>query len=263
MRGSYEEEREDSMNLLGKVLWHPNLHPGLSLWEMVRLIRRDSRLEKEALTSPNNLAFLLILVIAFDKCVCKEDFPRFFADCCTETQLPSQGNKLTGNTKSLEASKLLDKMLSDLERRREMDQKTLLKAPFPAGSSGFKPALSTQREEMPGSPTEDAADTSRRVPSSQKGTGSAVCQGTRCLLELIAIVAGGELVFMLCCVGIWCCCKRKRSTSGHQMMDGGYSSHSHSYSGSPSRKKGLGCPHNGSEKWTPKWPSTRKPPITL
>ncbi|XP_053857590.1 uncharacterized protein LOC128820806 isoform X2 [Vidua macroura] len=46
-------------------------------------------------------------------------------------------------------------MLSDLERRREMDQRALLKAALPEGSRGSVPAPDTRREEMPDSATED------------------------------------------------------------------------------------------------------------
>ncbi|XP_056357627.1 uncharacterized protein LOC130258359 isoform X2 [Oenanthe melanoleuca] len=70
---------------------------------------------------------------------------------------------------------------------------------------------------------EDSASTSTHVPNSQKGIGSGVCQGTRCLLEFMAIVAGGELVFMLCCVGVWYCWKRKRSALEEKLKAGGWS----------------------------------------
>ncbi|XP_056357864.1 uncharacterized protein LOC130258488 [Oenanthe melanoleuca] len=58
-----------------------------------------------------------------------------------------------GDKKSLEADRLLDKMLSDLERRREMEEEAVLKALFPRGSSGSVPASAAGREAMPGTVT--------------------------------------------------------------------------------------------------------------
>ncbi|KAL9838874.1 uncharacterized protein GJ701_009928 isoform 1-T1 [Geothlypis trichas] len=57
--------------------------------------------------------------------------------------------------KSLEAAKLLDQMLSDLERRREMKRKAVLKAAFPGGSSGSLAATAAGREVMPSTGTGD------------------------------------------------------------------------------------------------------------
>lgn len=48
-------------------------------------------------------------------------------------------------------------------------------------SSGAQPGLT-----LPIAPT-DAASTTARVPHSQKSTGSGLCQGTLCLLELMAL----------------------------------------------------------------------------
>ncbi|XP_064287903.1 uncharacterized protein LOC135307257 isoform X2 [Passer domesticus] len=59
-------------------------------------------------------------------------------------------NQDAGDSKSLEAAKLLDKMLSDLERRREMKRKAVLKAEFSRGSSGSLAASAAGREAMPG-----------------------------------------------------------------------------------------------------------------
>ncbi|XP_064251921.1 uncharacterized protein LOC135284387 [Passer domesticus] len=64
--------------------------------------------------------------------------------------LPRWKNQDAGDSKSLEGAKLLDKMLSDLERRREMKRKALLKTEFPGGSSGSLPASAAGREAMPG-----------------------------------------------------------------------------------------------------------------
>ncbi|XP_064287763.1 uncharacterized protein LOC135307003 [Passer domesticus] len=64
--------------------------------------------------------------------------------------LPRWMNQDAGDSKSLEAAKLLDKMLSDLERRREMKRKAVLKAEFSRGSSGSLAASAAGREAMPG-----------------------------------------------------------------------------------------------------------------
>ncbi|XP_016159118.1 PREDICTED: uncharacterized protein LOC101818012 [Ficedula albicollis] len=64
-------------------------------------------------------------------------------------------NKLKGDSKFLETSKDMDKMLGDLERRHEMDRKSLLKAALSGRSTGSVPAPGTRREEMPDSATED------------------------------------------------------------------------------------------------------------
>ncbi|XP_064289310.1 uncharacterized protein LOC135308299 [Passer domesticus] len=64
--------------------------------------------------------------------------------------LPRWKNQDAGDSKSLEAAKLLDKMLSDLERRREMKRKAVLKTEFPGESSGSLAASAAGREAMPG-----------------------------------------------------------------------------------------------------------------
>ncbi|XP_053857561.1 uncharacterized protein LOC128820757 isoform X1 [Vidua macroura] len=68
---------------------------------------------------------------------------------------PRGRNRATKHMKTLEESKELDQMLSDLERQHEMDQRALLKAALPGGSNGSVPAPDTRREEMPDSATED------------------------------------------------------------------------------------------------------------
>ncbi|XP_056364614.1 uncharacterized protein LOC130261953 [Oenanthe melanoleuca] len=59
-------------------------------------------------------------------------------------------NKLKGDSKFLETSKDMDKMLSDLERRREMEGEAVLKTEFPRGSSGSLAASAAGREAMSG-----------------------------------------------------------------------------------------------------------------
>ncbi|TRZ07099.1 hypothetical protein HGM15179_020007 [Zosterops borbonicus] len=64
-------------------------------------------------------------------------------------------NKSTGYSNSLEESKQLDQILSEVERRHEMDQKALLKAAVPEGNNASVPTSSAQMEEEPDSATED------------------------------------------------------------------------------------------------------------
>nr|XP_041569317.1 uncharacterized protein LOC116807086 isoform X1 [Taeniopygia guttata] len=64
-------------------------------------------------------------------------------------------NKPTGNSKALETYKHVEKMLSDLERRREMEGEAVLKAEFPRGSSGSLAASAAGREALPGTVTGD------------------------------------------------------------------------------------------------------------
>ncbi|XP_064272007.1 uncharacterized protein LOC135298372 isoform X2 [Passer domesticus] len=62
-------------------------------------------------------------------------------------------NKLRGESKFLEASKHMEKMLSDLERRQEVDGDAGQKAAFPEGSSGSMTASAVGLEAMPGTST--------------------------------------------------------------------------------------------------------------
>ncbi|XP_063267744.1 nascent polypeptide-associated complex subunit alpha, muscle-specific form-like isoform X2 [Prinia subflava] len=98
--------------------------------------------------------------------------------------------------------------------------------PVAEGDLASQPTSRTEPMGTRSDPLEDdegAAGTTARVPDPQKGVGSGFCQGIRCLLELMAIVAGGELVFMLCCIGIWYCWKRKRHLLEEKLKAGGWS----------------------------------------
>ncbi|XP_058701261.1 uncharacterized protein LOC131582284 isoform X2 [Poecile atricapillus] len=70
---------------------------------------------------------------------------------------------------------------------------------------------------------EDAAGTTTHVSDSQKGIETGFCQGTLCWLEITAMVAGGELVIMLCCFGVWYAWKRKRHLLEAKLKAGGWS----------------------------------------
>ncbi|XP_023802764.1 uncharacterized protein LOC111944229 isoform X1 [Cyanistes caeruleus] len=132
-----------------------------------------------------------------------------------------------------------DKMLSELDRRYEMNPKAVLKAAFPGGSSGSWAASAAGREAMPGTVPgdepddeddpdsqsisvtepddeedyEDAAGTTAHAQKIWESMRRVFYQGTDGLIKLMAIVAGGAVFLMMCCAGIWYCQKGKRSTS--------------------------------------------------
>ncbi|XP_056339357.1 uncharacterized protein LOC130249053 [Oenanthe melanoleuca] len=83
-------------------------------------------------------------------------------------------NKPTGDIKSQKASKHLDKIRSYLEIHH------------------------------------DAVGVSRHDKTMWKRMRSVFCWETHCLLKLMAIVAGGALLLMMCFAGIWYCYKRKQ-----------------------------------------------------
>ncbi|XP_023787312.1 uncharacterized protein LOC111932460 [Cyanistes caeruleus] len=96
-----------------------------------------------------------------------------------------------------------------------MDQKTMQVETFPRGNSGSLAASAAGKKAMPGKgpDTGDAASITTRVPDSQNTTERGFCQGTLCWLGITAGLLCLELVFILCCFGIWYTWKRKRSAS--------------------------------------------------
>ncbi|XP_057888206.1 uncharacterized protein LOC131088295 isoform X4 [Melospiza georgiana] len=90
-----------------------------------------------------------------------------------------------------------------------MEQKAGQKAVFPQASRGRLAAPAAGEEEMPdmGTGTGGAASPTTRVLDSQKGPGRGFWIG------LIAGLLFLELIFILCCVQIWTCWKRKGDAS--------------------------------------------------
>ncbi|XP_053814601.1 uncharacterized protein LOC128796717 isoform X2 [Vidua chalybeata] len=86
---------------------------------------------------------------------------------------PRGKNKPTGDSKSLEASKHMEKTLRDVERRR------------------------------------DAAGTSTHAGKTWKSMRRVFCWGTPFLVKLMAIVVGAALCLMICSAGVWYSWKRK------------------------------------------------------
>ncbi|XP_051649217.1 uncharacterized protein LOC127473534 isoform X4 [Manacus candei] len=60
---------------------------------------------------------------------------------------------------------------------------------------------------------QDAAGATTRAPKIQESTGRDFCQGTHCLIVIMASMLGGLLVIMSCCAGIWYWRVRKRQES--------------------------------------------------
>ncbi|XP_064288098.1 uncharacterized protein LOC135307620 isoform X3 [Passer domesticus] len=137
-------------------------------------------------------------------------FPGPLVDVACRTSSLRRGplrmeNKPRGDTKSLEASKHMEKMPSDLERRH------------------------------------DAASTTKHADNIGKST-RVFCWVTPCLKKLMAIVAGAALCLMMCYAAIWYCWKRNWSTSGQEFKDGGCTLLPDSLSCSSGRHKGLDSP---------------------
>ncbi|XP_064288129.1 uncharacterized protein LOC135307656 isoform X2 [Passer domesticus] len=137
-------------------------------------------------------------------------FPGPLVDVARRTSSLRRGplrmeNKPRGDTKSLEASKHMEEMPSDLERRH------------------------------------DAASTTKHADNIGKST-RVFCWVTPCLKKLMAIVAGAALCLMMCYAAIWYCWKRNWSTSGQEFKDGGCTLLPDSLSCSSGRHKGLDSP---------------------
>ncbi|XP_053789640.1 uncharacterized protein LOC128783060 isoform X2 [Vidua chalybeata] len=118
---------------------------------------------------------------------------------------PRGRNRATKHMKSLEASKHMDQMLSDLERRREMDQRALLKAALPGGSNGSVPAPDTRREEMPDSATEDViTETGIFAPDPVRFPRIVCPQDVRrsCMIGTVVTLFTVPLVLIGCYLGI-------------------------------------------------------------
>nr|XP_041569058.1 uncharacterized protein LOC115492417 [Taeniopygia guttata] len=111
----------------------------------------------------------------------ERSFPGSLVDAAQKPSSHRRGplrrkSKLRGDM-SLEASKHMDKTLSDLERHR------------------------------------DAAGTSARGDKIWKSMRRDFCWGTSCLMKMMAIVAGAAFGLMMCSAGIWYCWKTKSSAS--------------------------------------------------
>ncbi|XP_023804038.1 uncharacterized protein LOC111945602 isoform X3 [Cyanistes caeruleus] len=140
---------------------------------------------------------------------------------------PRGRNKPTEDSKSLETSKHMDKMLSELERRHNWDgDMEHLEVLVNGGlktlpDAGDEPDDEDDPDSQSISVTEpddeedyeDAAGTTAHAQKIWESMRRVFYQGTDGLIKLMAIVAGGAVFLMMCCAGIWYCWKGKRSTS--------------------------------------------------
>ncbi|XP_064263318.1 uncharacterized protein LOC135293254 [Passer domesticus] len=165
--------------------------------------------------------------------------------------------------KSHDSDEFLRQTQKEAPGGQVMDQKAVQEEEHSGRSSGSLATPAAGRKAMPdtGTGTADAAGTTRPVTDAQDGLGRGFCQGTVCWLGLLGGVLSLELVFMLCCFGIGYSWKRKQSTSGQELEDGGCTSHPDSVSSPSSSRNGLDSPLKCSVKRTPEQPSTRKPLI--
>ncbi|XP_053789427.1 uncharacterized protein LOC128782919 isoform X8 [Vidua chalybeata] len=163
-------------------------------------------------------------------------------------------NSDTGDKKSLEAARHLDQMLSDLERRREMDQRALLKAALPEGSRGSVPAPDTGREEMPDSATEDIiTETGIFAPDPVRLPRIVCPQDVRrsCMIGTVVTLFTVPLVLIGCYLGIRKLYQSRRSVVDFSPQLSCNSAHS---IGSLTRSHAAlelwpvrGCPKNSAE----------------
>ncbi|XP_064262918.1 uncharacterized protein LOC135292759 isoform X2 [Passer domesticus] len=169
----------------------------------------------------------------------------------------------TAAKKSHEADEFLRETQKEAPGGQVMDQKAVQEEEQPGRSSGSLAALAAGRKAMTdtGTGTADAAGTTRPVPNAQDGLRRGFCQGTGCWLLLLASVLCLGLAFMLYCFGIGYSWKRKQSTSGQELEDGGCTSQPDSVSSSSSSRNSLDSPLKCSVKRTPEQQSTRKPLI--
>ncbi|XP_053789773.1 uncharacterized protein LOC128783183 isoform X2 [Vidua chalybeata] len=167
---------------------------------------------------------------------------------------PPWKNSDTGDKKSLEAARHLDQMLSDLERRREMGQRALLKAALPEGSNGFVPAPDTRREEMPDSATEDViTETGIFAPDPVRLPRIVCPQDVRrsCMIGTVVTLFTVPLVLIGCYLGIRKLYQSRRSVVDFSPQLSCNSAHS---IGSLTRSHAAlelwpvrGCPKNSAE----------------
>nr|XP_041574805.1 uncharacterized protein LOC121470649 isoform X2 [Taeniopygia guttata] len=114
-------------------------------------------------------------------------------------RVPTRGkNKGTGKERPREPNNILNTIAMELQKGHGMDRDALWKAAFPKG-----------REAMPRTVTGDAAGPTTAVPDSPKDIRIGFYQGTGWWLGLMAGMLLLVLVFILCCVLIWCYWKIK------------------------------------------------------
>ncbi|XP_023801265.1 uncharacterized protein LOC111942338 isoform X3 [Cyanistes caeruleus] len=117
---------------------------------------------------------------------------------------PRWKNKEIEDKNSLEASQLLDRMLSDLERRRVLEQMFVQMMAYARGRNGPVPAPVAGKEEMPGPGTGDALGKSSINAENPPSTPRVFCpQDVRksCMIGTAVTLFTVPLSMVLCYVG--------------------------------------------------------------
>ncbi|XP_023781939.1 uncharacterized protein LOC111928776 [Cyanistes caeruleus] len=129
---------------------------------------------------------------------------------------PRWKNQDIEDKKSLEASQLLDKMLSDLERHRVLEQVSVQMMAYARGRNVSVPAPDAGKEEMRGPDTGDALGKSNINAENPPSTPRVFCtQDVRksCMIGTVVILFAVPLSIVLCCVGFRCWKDQKLSAS--------------------------------------------------
>ncbi|XP_051649099.1 prophenin and tritrpticin precursor-like isoform X3 [Manacus candei] len=118
---------------------------------------------------------------------------------------PTGKNQPPGEKKSQEAMELLDKMLSELERQREMDREAVLKAVVPKETNDSLPESPEGRKAMPGTSKPDVvgkAGTKDQKPPSVRRVLCPQDVRKHCMVGTVVVLFTVPLAMILCYVGI-------------------------------------------------------------
>nr|XP_041567635.1 uncharacterized protein LOC115491619 isoform X2 [Taeniopygia guttata] len=117
---------------------------------------------------------------------------------------PGEMNQDREDKKSLEAARHLDQMLSDLERRRAMNQESLQKVAVPERSSGLVPAFTAGGQAVPGTGTGEMLGKSSTNTQNGPSTPRIFCpQDVRrsCMIGTVVTLFTVPFSMVLCYVG--------------------------------------------------------------
>ncbi|XP_032555214.1 prophenin and tritrpticin precursor-like isoform X2 [Chiroxiphia lanceolata] len=118
---------------------------------------------------------------------------------------PTGKNQPPGEKKSQEAMELLDKMLSELEKRREMDREAVLKAVVPKEINDSLPESPEGRKAMPGTSKPDVVGKAGTKDQKPQSIRRVLCpQDVRkhCMVGTVVVLFTVPLAMILCYVGI-------------------------------------------------------------
>ncbi|XP_064524111.1 prophenin and tritrpticin precursor-like isoform X2 [Pseudopipra pipra] len=140
----------------------------------------------------------------------EEDSPAAWTDYGLDILGPTGGpptgkNQPPGEKKSQEAMELLDKMLSELEKRREMDREAVLKAVVPKEINDSLPESPEGRKAMPGTSKPDVVGKAGTKDQNPQSVRRVLCpQDVRkhCMVGTVVVLFTVPLAMILCYVGI-------------------------------------------------------------